>query len=225
MLTGTEEELARDRDGRLAKLRSTRLSSTSLEDLEAEKEMLRRQLAAAEGTDEDVELVIIDSSSDESFVPPLPPTPVRPPLPLNTPPVTPERNGQMPPPFKRTPLKLPKPRNTDASMLAPSATSTPSNKGTAAPVTPQVQPATPSGGDSSTVPSTPENSQSVSVATPSSGGSILMEYGTPVNDADQHLPDPSKFASCISEHIPFENLPNATGTFERVRRVLKKGKK
>ena len=225
VLTGTEEELARDRDGRLTRLRSTRLSSTSLEDLEAEKEMLRRQLAAAEGTDEDVELVIIDSSSDESFVPPLPPTPVRPPLPLNTPPVTPERNGKMPPPFKRTPLKLPKPRNTDAGMLAPSATSTPSSKDTGAPVTPQGQPATPSGGDSSAVPSTPENSQSVSVATPSSGGSILMEYGTPVNEADQHLPDPSKFASCISEHIPFENLPNATGTFERVRRVLKKGKK
>lgn len=218
MLTGTEDELSRDCDSRLARLRSARLSSTTLEELEAEHAMLRRQLAAAEGTNEDVEVLIIDSSSDESFVPPLPPTPKRPPLPLGTPPVTPQPNSHMPPPWKRTPLKLPKPKNTDGNISTPpTAASTPC-KGAVAPTTPQMTP-------SAAVPCTPESSLSVSMATPSSGGSISVESGTPVHEADQHLPDPSKFASCISEHIPFENLPNATGTFERVRRVLKKGKK
>ena len=208
MLTGTDDDMLRDNGNRLPGLRSARLSTTTLEELEAKQAMLKRQLAAAE----DIDVMIIDSSSDDGFVPPLPPTPKRPPLPPGTPPESP--NNRMPPPFKRTPLKLPKPKNTG------SATSTPSDCKGATPVTPQQS--TPS-----SISCTPDRSLSISMTTPSSGGSISMQFGTPIHDSvtEEHLPDPSKFASCISEHIPFENLPGATGTFERVKRALKKAQK
>lgn len=34
------------------------------------------------------------------------------------------------------------------------------------------------------------------------------------------LPDSSKFGKDIEEHIPFENLPNSTGTFEKMKDLL-----
>ena len=207
MLTGTDDDLLRNHGSRSSGFRSGRLSTTTLEELEAKQAMLKRQLASSEDSD----VMIIDSSSDDGFVPPLPPTPNRPPLPTGTPPESP--NNRMPPPspsFKRTPMKLPKPKNT----------STPSDSKGVTPVTPQQS--TPS-----SVPCTPDRSLSVSMTTPSSGGSISMQYGTPIHDsvAEEHLPDPSKFASCISEHIPFENLPGATGMYARVKRALKKAQK
>lgn len=77
-------------------------------------------------------------------------------------------------------------------------------------------------------PSTPQRSsvQSsnsfISFSTPRSM-SISREFGTPLGfDSDQPLPAPEKFSSNITEHIPYENLPNATGMFEKMQNVVKK---
>ena len=41
------------------------------------------------------------------------------------------------------------------------------------------------------------------------------------------LPDADKWADGIIQHIPYENLPGATGTFEKLRKTLSsvRGKK
>lgn len=77
-------------------------------------------------------------------------------------------------------------------------------------------------------PSTPERSsiQSsnsfISFSTPRSV-SISKEFGTPLGfDSAKPLPAPDKFSSNITEHIPYENLPNATGMFEKMQNVVKK---
>jgi len=60
--------------------------------------------------------------------------------------------------------------------------------------------------------------------------SVGFSFGTPV-EADEDaggtpygtaklLPDRSRFAVGVSDHILYENLPNATGTFKRLREVL-----
>lgn len=36
------------------------------------------------------------------------------------------------------------------------------------------------------------------------------------------LPDPQKWSIGVADHIPFENLPGATGTFEKMRGLLAK---
>jgi len=61
-------------------------------------------------------------------------------------------------------------------------------------------------------------------------GSVGFSLGTPIETADlasdtpyssvKSLPDRSHFAEGVSDHILFENLPNATGTFQRLRKVL-----
>jgi len=61
-------------------------------------------------------------------------------------------------------------------------------------------------------------------------GSVSFSLGTPIETADvatdtpystaKSLPDRSRFAEGVSDHILFENLPNATGTYQRLRNVL-----
>jgi hypothetical protein len=75
----------------------------------------------------------------------------------------------------------------------------------------------------SSIPNSSQISKSfISFSTPRSA-SIFKEYGTPIGvDSARPLPDPEKFSSNITEHIPYENLPNATGMFEKMQNVVKK---
>ena len=55
--------------------------------------------------------------------------------------------------------------------------------------------------------------------------SISKDFGTPIlqkEDSINSLPDSSKFGVGIEDHIPFENLPDSTGTFSRMRGLLQK---
>ncbi|XP_014673474.1 PREDICTED: uncharacterized protein LOC106813767 [Priapulus caudatus] len=58
--------------------------------------------------------------------------------------------------------------------------------------------------------------------TPVSSRSIAVELGTPAvrHSPAARLPTATEFARGISEHLPHENLPGATGTFGRLREVL-----
>jgi len=79
--------------------------------------------------------------------------------------------------------------------------------------------------DSESLPSTPIFTTPVSKC-----GSVSFSLGTPIESADvatdtpystaKSLPDRSRFAEGVSDHILFENLPNATGTYKRLRKVL-----
>lgn len=55
-------------------------------------------------------------------------------------------------------------------------------------------------------------------------GTPILEGGTPSITGKQ-LPSANKFADGITEHIPFENLPNSTGRFEEVRRLIESARK
>ncbi|RUS83321.1 hypothetical protein EGW08_008943 [Elysia chlorotica] len=60
----------------------------------------------------------------------------------------------------------------------------------------------------------------------SSTVSMSKEFGTPIFTREKfNLPDASKFGKDIEEHIPFENLPNSTGTFEKMKDILELIKK
>lgn len=64
-------------------------------------------------------------------------------------------------------------------------------------------------------------------------GSVGFSLGTPIESTDaadsgntpyataKSLPDRSLFAVGVSDHILYENLPNATGTFKRLREVIR----
>ena len=60
-------------------------------------------------------------------------------------------------------------------------------------------------------------------------GSVGFSLGTPIEAGDvvsgdtpaKSLPDRSLFAVGVSDHILYENLPNATGTFMRLREVIR----
>lgn len=55
------------------------------------------------------------------------------------------------------------------------------------------------------------------------GGSINVSSGTPIfqkSVCDSKLPDASSFAAGILEPIPYENLPNCTGAFQRMQKIL-----
>ncbi|XP_046569788.1 LOW QUALITY PROTEIN: zinc finger CCHC domain-containing protein 8-like [Haliotis rubra] len=54
--------------------------------------------------------------------------------------------------------------------------------------------------------------------------SISREYSTPIvqrPNSFSALPDATKFGVGVEDHIPFENLPDSTGTFEKMRGLLK----
>lgn len=62
------------------------------------------------------------------------------------------------------------------------------------------------------------------------GGSLDVTPGTPLVVVDtmvwsKGLPDASSFSSGMSEPLPFENLPNATGAFRKLRTVLAAARK
>ncbi|BFZ18357.1 hypothetical protein BsWGS_21396 [Bradybaena similaris] len=51
--------------------------------------------------------------------------------------------------------------------------------------------------------------------------SLSRDFGTPVLTRENSgLPDAAKFGQGVEEHIPFENLPNSTGTFEKMRSLI-----
>jgi hypothetical protein len=81
---------------------------------------------------------------------------------------------------------------------------------------------------------TPVNA--VTVSTPCSGNSLSMSMGTPLGMEDstvprlqlssslKGLPSASKFADGIQEHINFENLPDSTGRYQSIVKILEVGK-
>lgn len=78
----------------------------------------------------------------------------------------------------------------------------------------------------------PENSQDKSHLSDSlhslertTSQSKMVALGTP--SVSRHspfvkLPDYEKFSKDVSAHLPFENLPNSTGTYEKMKNVVKK---
>ncbi|KAK0058834.1 zinc finger CCHC domain-containing protein 8 [Biomphalaria pfeifferi] len=51
--------------------------------------------------------------------------------------------------------------------------------------------------------------------------SLSKDFGTPILVREKiHLPDAAKFGKNIEEHIPFENLPNSTGIFDKMKDLL-----
>ncbi|KAH9525494.1 Zinc finger CCHC domain-containing protein 8 [Bulinus truncatus] len=51
--------------------------------------------------------------------------------------------------------------------------------------------------------------------------SLSKDFGTPILVREKiQLPDASKFGKDIQEHIPFENLPNSTGIFDKMKDIL-----
>lgn len=59
---------------------------------------------------------------------------------------------------------------------------------------------------------TPRSSGSLS----STPGAAILDRGNPFTK----LPDLTKFSKGITEHLPYENLPGAVGTFEKMRNIL-----
>ena len=109
----------------------------------------------------------------------------------------------------------------DSEEPAPTSCQTPVQPGDTPPVTPQASTNRQEhlqGSTDTPMFKTPENLHHMS--TPSSGGSLSMLLGTPVIDNGKGVPEPEKFSKGIQQDIPFENLPGATGRFERVKKVL-----
>ena len=196
---------------------TSRSATPGLEELEAQQLHLLLQLEAAESGErtDAVELQVLDEYH---------PSPMKPPLPRDTPPPTPS-----PAAARRTPMKLPEPRRHGRPPSPPPLPietpprNPPLPAGTP-PVTPAnanpVTPPTPQTGDETVAVAVAVAAVSFS-STPGSGGSLSVECSTPVLNMDTGIPNAARFAECVSEHIPYENLPNATGTFARMRRVLK----
>jgi zinc finger CCHC domain-containing protein 8 len=64
-----------------------------------------------------------------------------------------------------------------------------------------------------------------SLKSPSHGHCRHQEMGTPVSirfSPYSTLPDREKFSRDMGEMIPFENLPNTTGTFQKMKSLLDK---
>ena len=56
-------------------------------------------------------------------------------------------------------------------------------------------------------------------------GSISQDFGTPIMNRSfvpEALPDSSNFGKDIEDHIPYENLPNATGAFQKMNGLIKR---
>ena len=54
------------------------------------------------------------------------------------------------------------------------------------------------------------------------GASRRRELGTPVSAGPHIKYDAEKWSAGITEHIPYENLPGATGAWERMSSLMKK---
>ena len=208
---------------------TSREGSPTLESLEEAKRniQLKLQQSSAEESDS-LEPLVLDScgkeihsqdSEVEGFIPPLPPTPVRPPAPLDKPPATPPVPSATSAQSSYIP-HIQSPLTTGSSLIAGSESLVASEMPSSGSPLPQDTP--------ESLPSIPGTPQGASIAqlvkTPSTGGSVSMVLGTPVSQGsltkDKGLPDANKFASNIEEDIPFENLPNATGTYQKMKKVL-----
>ena len=82
------------------------------------------------------------------------------------------------------------------------------------------------GSPGSSVPGTPSHNPFTDTK-PSFKGTVSMskDYGTPIlnrSGSYTSLPQDSKFSQGIEDHIPFENLPGATGSFDRIRGLFSK---
>lgn len=85
------------------------------------------------------------------------------------------------------------------------------------------------GSPSGSAPSTPDHSPLTDFK-PSFKGSVSKSknFSTPVMKrvgSIESLPSDSKFAQGIEDHIPFENLPDATGNFDKIRTLVNKIRK
>ncbi|CAH1801702.1 unnamed protein product [Owenia fusiformis] len=178
--TGTESDLEGPSPAKLKKLPrnpselSSRSSSPNAEELEEQRQLLLAQLQDAESDSKGIELVVKDSVGDDSFIPPLPPTPTAPPLPSDS---EPESDTGTPVRFRsKSGMRTPQGQNTQNSFSS----------------------------------------------TPSS--SISVDFGTPIEkeQLEKLLPDSDNWKVGIIDHIPYENLPNATGTFQKMRGLLEK---
>lgn len=61
---------------------------------------------------------------------------------------------------------------------------------------------------------------------PGAGDSLRVHLGTPVQfpagTSNDSLPDVTKWAEGITQHLPYENLPGATGSWDRIRSLVDK---
>lgn len=85
------------------------------------------------------------------------------------------------------------------------------------------------GSPSGSAPNTPDHSPLTDFK-PSFKGSVSKskDFSTPVMKrmgSIESLPSDSKFAQGIEDHIPFENLPDATGNFDKIRTLVNKIRK
>lgn len=76
-------------------------------------------------------------------------------------------------------------------------------------------------------PNTSCGSMSSSFGTPVLERSLSMGSNTPSSavPTGKGLPDANNFALGITEHLPFENLPKATGKYQQMKKVLDKQRK
>lgn len=68
-----------------------------------------------------------------------------------------------------------------------------------------------------------EQNESIEVVEPQSHQSLCYQVTTPViqHTSISRLPSYDKFSDGITEHLPYENLPNSTGTFAKMSGVMK----
>lgn len=171
----------------------SQLEEKSILLLEDEKEKIKAELAEMVGCER-------SSNPDESFVPPLPPTPEMPALPPGTPPVTPQ------PPHINP--------SQNGSALVSESVNISSND--SSPLAgPSVDYSTPKSFDRK-----PFHSVCSSDSLSSAFGTPVLEDNSPASNEGKGLPEASKFAAGITEHLPFENLPEATGKFNHMKKVL-----
>lgn len=85
------------------------------------------------------------------------------------------------------------------------------------------------GSPASSNPGTPVHTPTMEYK-PTFKGTVSMskDYGTPIlkrAGSIESLPSDSKFAQGIEDHIPFENLPDSTGRFNTIRKIVDKIRK
>ena len=183
---------------------TSRVGTPTLEELEERRQLLQSELLAGDditdscdddATTQSQEDTASSAAEDSSFLSPLPPSRLRQIYSRDTGSGTPSP-GPPPLPQDTPPRPPPLPEGTPPPQRTPGSLSTPQG-----------------------------HSTSQLMTTPSSGGSISMALGTPVSGEssakkDKGLPNSSKFADGIQEHLNFENLPESTGTYDRLRKVL-----
>ena len=207
----------------------------TLEDLEAQRQLLEAQLGdddsqSSTGTpggnvssqrssrsssvdNEGYKFTVPEPPGTPGQNPPLPnfpppQTPPNPPLPVGTPPVTPVTTPQGPPPLPgcappQTPPNPPLPPGTPPVTPVQSRLGTPTSTSTP--------------GDGFTTPTQNPNWS----LNRSGSASIEKSLGTPVTKVcKEDLPDPEKFRQGVQDHIPYENLPDATGRYNKMKDLI-----